>query len=282
MADAVAAALAANLFLQPNVVRWLMDYFLGTHTPLDELADGIRRSRLDELESDTRLLVGALLQRPVDFEVRAQVGVVGRDPAAQPRVQAIFHWLGSAFAVPDTVLIDARFTELVTVLATMTAAPDCYWTNVVRGGMVGHVVAQGFRFTTVLRMAYSPPFMVAVMVDAQLDAIAARMDAQLLLVHGPLMLNALGKALASQSSARFTAPPPPPNEMAVVTHLATLLKNGSDFSNVRASVKLLVANLSALALYGYASVRAMADDTQSVASGDAQTLLARAARGEVV
>lgn len=250
-----AEALAANLFMQPSVVRQTMDYLLSTHTPLDELGDGRQRTRLDELESDTRALVEALLRQPVDLELRAQIGVLSRDPLAKPRVQALLHWLGPALAVPDTVFVDAHFVEVVTLLAAMTAAPTRYWSNITQGGLIGHVVAQSFRFPQALAAAYSPVYMVVVMMEAQLDALAAHVDAGPLRVHGALHAAAIGAGLVSAATrVRQLAAA----DRALIVRLAAVLKGGGDFDAIRAQVKTLAANMHTLALSGYAATKARA------------------------
>lgn len=269
----VAEAIAVNLFLQPNVVRWLIDYFLGSHTPLDELTDGRHTTRLEELENDTRALADALQRRPISFELEAQVGVLGHDRDAKPRVQVVCHWLGPAFAVPDSVFLDARLAELTTILATLTAAPNRFWTNVVHGGLGGHVIAQGFRFPDILASAYSPPFMVAVMIDAQLDALAKNIDPQLLLIHGPVLLEAIGKALVPRYPG---TPQLPANDAAIVRELARLLRASTDFSETHAIVKVLVANMGKLALAAYDETRERAKARPSVAGGDVASVMDRA------
>ena len=244
----VAETLAANLFLQPSVVRCVVEYLLSTHTPLDELTDGYRRTRLNELESDTRTLADAFLRRPYEFELRAQVGVLARDPAARPRVQAVFHWLGPALAVPDTVFAEGRFAELVATTAAMAADPERFWTNVAHGGFLGHVVAQCFRFTDVLASAYSPPYMVAVMVDALLDALVAHIDPAQLRVHGELHVSAIGAGLGGASVKHLR-----PDEAELVGRIVALLKTGArDFAAVHAQIKTVVRNLGRVALASYA------------------------------
>jgi hypothetical protein len=247
-----AAALAANLFMQPAVVRHTLGYLLSIHTPLDELGDGHRRTRLGELESDTQTLASALLRAPVEFEMRAQVGVLERRVDTAPRVLGMYHWLAAAFTVPDTVFIDAHFEQVVGLLGAMATDPERHWTNVTHGGLLGHVVAQGYRFPAALAAAYSPAYMVAVMVQLQLESLRTNIDAGQLRVHGALHMRAISAGLTSAAKAAHLDT----QQAAIVARLASGLIASDDFEAALVSVQKLVAVMNGMALRGYAAAAA--------------------------
>jgi hypothetical protein len=248
-----ADALAANLFLQPSVMRTIVRYLLTSHTPLDELGDGRRRTRLDELESDTHTIADALLKRPAVFDMALQMGVLARDPQAKPRTQCVFYWDSAALAIPDTLLIEAKFHLSLVPLACMAADPALFWTNVVYGGMTGHVVCKGFRFLPALIRAYSPPFAIALLVEAQLEALTGNIDADQMRVHGDFHVRAIGNGLLSAAKKAVHLSP---SEAGAVRTLAQLMVTTHDDTGpLRERLRCFVKNMEALALREYNEMR---------------------------
>lgn len=245
-----AEALAANLFLQPTVMRTLIRYILTTHTPLDELADGRRMNRQEELAADTEALAKALLQRPSAFEMTMQYGVLAQTPNAKPRMQNNFHWGRRELAIPDTLIIEAKFQQLAVLIASLAHDSDDFFANVVHGGMLGHYVCSNFRFVSELVKCYSPPYAIALMVEAQMDSIVANIHPEQFRVHGEFLVRAIGKGLSNairKEGDHLTA-----TEAGTLNKLANLmLETKGDAQPFLTKLKTLVDNLQKIMRLAY-------------------------------
>lgn len=241
-------ALAANLFLQPAVTHALVDYYLASHTPLDEATAPRAQTLLGQLEADTHQLALALALRPIDLVLRAQTGVIGNKPTDRPRVVGVYYWNSSALAVRDDFFEEpAERRTVLTALGVMAADADRYWSNVTHGGMLGNVVASSMRFVDDFAALYSPIVMLATMAHLLLARIAAFVPPAELATQGAALAAAIGRGLRRLSES--------PDAPIVAALVAVLVAPDAPFVDTQQKVAALVANLDARSRQLYAQLR---------------------------
>lgn len=268
MEEAVVVSMAANLFLQPAVVRVLVQYWLwhfaplsavSTPTPLALLANEGGDNATSTSDSTAldwpAMFFRRLALTPTDLYLRGQIATFPRPDVAASRGLYMLQFSGASadmgLAFPDEFLtMQCDFREFAAAEAAMMSNPEAYWTHVSHGGMRGNIVAQNLKQAALFGQSYHAAYFIMVALEETLLYFRERLSPLTRHLHELTLLKQLTQLLPVKVLKDRDR-----TYMRKVTELLTDTSQVRGLDDALYHVGQMVAEMNATALNLYAAAK---------------------------